>query len=352
MYLIVSSNCFLFSLNYPVGYPCRIRRIPAGDEQLSPPAGAADAGIVLQRAGVGGPAEHRQVGAHPERVPVEPKEPCQRVGDGRRGAQPLQCAEADGQAVLQSVREPQEDLHAAEEESRAPCAPQLAVHVPLQGDRGAARRVLGIEWQASGAHNQNHNELSYYQRRRQAAELGVLLNKDNLTPHQHSLLQSLSQSQSQSHSHAHSTDSSQSGASWTASCPITLWRRSSARWLARSVAPHPVYPACPPAASTRILQMQMVQAAAAAAAVAAHKRHELQMASVGGVQMTPEDDDEDEPQRPAFKTTFMSWVMATASDWATRQWTTLAKHPTSKRTAMEHSTCTTRTTITTRTTYQ
>ncbi|KAL7743227.1 hypothetical protein ACLKA6_016173 [Drosophila palustris] len=53
--------------------------------------------------------------------------------------------------------------------------------------------------------SKNHNELSYYQRRRQAAELGVLLNKDNLTPHQHSLLQSLS--------HAHSTDSSQSGAS-------------------------------------------------------------------------------------------------------------------------------------------
>ncbi|XP_034482844.1 nucleomorphin isoform X2 [Drosophila innubila] len=54
--------------------------------------------------------------------------------------------------------------------------------------------------------SKNHNELSYYQRRRQAAELGVLLNKDNLTPHQHSLLQSLQ-------SHAHSTDSSQSGAS-------------------------------------------------------------------------------------------------------------------------------------------
>lgn len=53
--------------------------------------------------------------------------------------------------------------------------------------------------------SKNHNELSYYQRRRQAAELGVLLNKDNLTPHQHSLLHSLS--------HAHSTDSSQSGAS-------------------------------------------------------------------------------------------------------------------------------------------
>ncbi|XP_060663621.1 uncharacterized protein DDB_G0271670 [Drosophila nasuta] len=54
--------------------------------------------------------------------------------------------------------------------------------------------------------SKNHNELSYYQRRRQAAELGVLLNKDNLTPHQHNLLQSLSHA-------AHSTDSSQSGAS-------------------------------------------------------------------------------------------------------------------------------------------
>jgi len=107
---------------------------PAGDEQLPPPAGATHPGVVLQCAGIGGPAEHRQVGAHPERVPVEPEEPCQRVGDGGRGAQPLQHPEADGQAVLQSVREPQEDLHAAEKESRTPCAPQLAVHVPLQGD--------------------------------------------------------------------------------------------------------------------------------------------------------------------------------------------------------------------------
>ncbi|KAH8367866.1 hypothetical protein KR084_003622, partial [Drosophila pseudotakahashii] len=156
--------------------------------------------------------------------------------------------------------------------------------------------------------SKNHNELSYYQRRRQAAELGVLLNKDNLTPHQHSLLQSLSQSQSQSHSHAHSTDSSQSGSK-----------------LERFLPNHFVEAqlnevACPVGGSAAVgsgvtglsggggvfdenpLQMH-VAAAAAAAAVAAHKRHELQMANVGGGvgQMATEDDDEDEPQRPAFK---------------------------------------------------
>ncbi|XP_070075431.1 uncharacterized protein meso18E [Drosophila takahashii] len=160
--------------------------------------------------------------------------------------------------------------------------------------------------------SKNHNELSYYQRRRQAAELGVLLNKDNLTPHQHSLLQSLSQSQS--HSHAHSTDSSQSGSK-----------------LERFLPNHFVEAqlnevACPVGGSAAVasgggggggvfdenpLQMHVAAAtaAAAAAAVAAHKRHELQMASVaggggggGGVgQMATEDDDEDEPQRPAFK---------------------------------------------------
>ncbi|EDV46747.1 uncharacterized protein LOC6550476 [Drosophila erecta] len=146
----------------------------------------------------------------------------------------------------------------------------------------------------------NHNELSYYQRRRQAAELGVLLNKDNLTPHQHSLLQSLSQSQSQSHSHAHSTDSSQSGSKLERFLPnhfveaqlneVTGPVGGSASGVSGLSAG---------GFDENPLQMQMVQAAAAA--VAAHKRHELQMASVGGVQMAPEEDDEDEPHRPAFK---------------------------------------------------
>nr|XP_016935165.1 uncharacterized protein LOC108013732 [Drosophila suzukii]XP_016935166.1 uncharacterized protein LOC108013732 [Drosophila suzukii]XP_016935168.1 uncharacterized protein LOC108013732 [Drosophila suzukii]XP_016935169.1 uncharacterized protein LOC108013732 [Drosophila suzukii]XP_016935170.1 uncharacterized protein LOC108013732 [Drosophila suzukii] len=153
--------------------------------------------------------------------------------------------------------------------------------------------------------SKNHNELSYYQRRRQAAELGVLLNKDNLTPHQHSLLQSLSQS-GQSHSHAHSTDSSQSGSKLErflpnhfveaqlneVACPVG----GSASGVSGLSGGGGVFDENP-------LQMHVAAAtaAAAAAAVAAQKRHELQMANVGGVQMTPEDDDEDESQRPAFK---------------------------------------------------
>ncbi|KMZ10696.1 uncharacterized protein Dsimw501_GD26864 [Drosophila simulans] len=148
----------------------------------------------------------------------------------------------------------------------------------------------------------NHNELSYYQRRRHAAELGVLLNKDNLTPHQHSLLQSLSQSQSQSHSHAHSTDSSQSGSKLERFLPNHFVEAQ----LSEVAGPvggsaSGVSGLSAGGFDENPLQMQMVQAAAAAAAVAAHKRHELQMATVGGVQMAPEDDDEDEPQRPAFK---------------------------------------------------
>ncbi|XP_016975739.1 uncharacterized protein LOC108042118 [Drosophila rhopaloa] len=150
--------------------------------------------------------------------------------------------------------------------------------------------------------SKNHNELSYYQRRRQAAELGVLLNKDNLTPHQHSLLQSLSQSQS--HSHAHSTDSSQSG------CKLERFLPNHFVEAQLNEVPCPVGGAGPGSGGVSglsggaydesPLQMQ-VAAAAAAAAVAAQKRHELQMACVGDVQIAHEDDDEDEHERPAFK---------------------------------------------------
>ncbi|BFG00529.1 uncharacterized protein DMAD_00500 [Drosophila madeirensis] len=150
--------------------------------------------------------------------------------------------------------------------------------------------------------SKNHNELSYYQRRRQAAELGVLLNKDNLTPHQHSLLQSLSQS------HAHSTDSSQSGAS-------KLERFLPNHFVEAQLNDVP----CPgngngltvglPAGvyddNPNPLQLQVagaVAAAAAAAAVAAQKRsHELHLSNGGCVQLPPDEDEDDEPQNAAFK---------------------------------------------------
>ncbi|KAH8304708.1 hypothetical protein KR044_003197, partial [Drosophila immigrans] len=106
--------------------------------------------------------------------------------------------------------------------------------------------------------SKNHNELSYYQRRRQAAELGVLLNKDNLTPHQHSLLQSLSHA-------AHSTDSSQSGAS-------KLERYLPNHFVETQLnEPPPVgMPGMPAAVyDDNPLQLQVAAAAAAAAAVAA-----------------------------------------------------------------------------------
>ncbi|XP_070143959.1 uncharacterized protein meso18E [Drosophila kikkawai] len=153
--------------------------------------------------------------------------------------------------------------------------------------------------------SKNHNELSYYQRRRQAAELSVLLNKDNLTPHQHSLLQSLSQSHTHPHSHAHSTDSSQSGSKVErflpnhfvetqlndVPCPSGSTTNGGVSGM-----PGGVYDENP-------LQLQVAAAAAAAAvAVAAQKRHELQMGqNAGGAQMATEEDDEDEPQRAAFK---------------------------------------------------
>ncbi|KAH8251971.1 hypothetical protein KR026_002387, partial [Drosophila bipectinata] len=145
--------------------------------------------------------------------------------------------------------------------------------------------------------SKNHNELSYYQRRRQAAELGVLLNKDNLTPHQHSLLQSLSQSHSQSH--AHSTDSSQSGASKLERYLPNHFVEAQLNDVActggvggvgGSVSgPGGVYDESP-------LQLQVAAAAAAAAAVA----QKLQMGG-GGVPLATEEDDEDEPQNAAFK---------------------------------------------------
>ncbi|XP_017066997.1 uncharacterized protein LOC108105084 [Drosophila eugracilis] len=152
--------------------------------------------------------------------------------------------------------------------------------------------------------SKNHNELSYYQRRRQAAELGVLLNKDNLTPHQHSLLQSLSQSQN--HSHAHSTDSSQSGCKLERFLPnhfveAQLNEANCSVGGSGSGVTGGVTGLSGGVFDENPLQMQVVQAAAAAAAVAAHKRHELQMASVSSVQMAPEDEDEDEPQQTAFK---------------------------------------------------
>ncbi|XP_030378704.1 uncharacterized protein LOC115627222 [Scaptodrosophila lebanonensis] len=120
----------------------------------------------------------------------------------------------------------------------------------------------------------NHNELSYYQRRRQAAELGVLLNKDNLTPHQHTLLQTLT----------HSTDSSQSGASKLERYLPNHFveaqlNEGSCNNSALNVSlPPGVYDDNP-------LQLQVAGAvaAAAAAAVAAHKRHELQMANGAGM---------------------------------------------------------------------
>ncbi|XP_043948766.1 uncharacterized protein LOC108024010 [Drosophila biarmipes] len=149
----------------------------------------------------------------------------------------------------------------------------------------------------------NHNELSYYQRRRQAAELGVLLTKDNLTPQQHSLLQSLSQS-GQSHSHAHSTDSSQSGSKLERFLPnhfVEAQLNDGACPVGGSASGLPGGGGVP---DENPFQMHVAAAtaAAAAAAVAAQKRHELQMASLGGgVPMAAEDDDEDEAQRPAFK---------------------------------------------------
>ncbi|XP_046867472.1 midnolin homolog [Drosophila willistoni] len=130
--------------------------------------------------------------------------------------------------------------------------------------------------------SKNHNELSYYQRRRQAAELGVLLNKDNLTPHQHSLLQSLS-----AQSHAHSTDSSQSGASKLERFLPNHFVETqlgggggvadtNGNGLAVGL-PAGVYDDSP-------LQLQVAGAvAAAAAAVVAQKRaHELQLNNGGG----------------------------------------------------------------------
>ncbi|XP_017055672.1 uncharacterized protein LOC108097700 isoform X2 [Drosophila ficusphila] len=139
-------------------------------------------------------------------------------------------------------------------------------------------------------------------RRRQAAELGVLLNKDNLTPHQHSLLQSLSQSHSQGHSHAHSTDSSQSGSK--------LERFLPNHFVEAQLNEVPCQVGGPGGGTGPVsgfddnpLQVQMAAAAAAAAAaaVAVQKRHELQMANVGQLVPTEEDDDGEEPQRPAFK---------------------------------------------------
>ncbi|KAH8392957.1 hypothetical protein KR200_004417, partial [Drosophila serrata] len=157
--------------------------------------------------------------------------------------------------------------------------------------------------------SKNHNELSYYQRRRQAAELSVLLNKDNLTPHQHSLLQSLSQSHTHSHphSHAHSTDSSQSGSKVERFLPnhFVETQLNDVPCPSGSAGnggvgvggmPSGVYDENP-------LQLQVAAAAAAAAvAVAAQKRHELQMGqNAGGPQIATEEDDEDDPQGAAFK---------------------------------------------------
>ncbi|EDW86294.2 uncharacterized protein Dwil_GK15888 [Drosophila willistoni] len=148
--------------------------------------------------------------------------------------------------------------------------------------------------------SKNHNELSYYQRRRQAAELGVLLNKDNLTPHQHSLLQSLS-----AQSHAHSTDSSQSGASKLERFLPNHFVETqlgggggvadtNGNGLAVGL-PAGVYDDSP-------LQLQVAGAvAAAAAAVVAQKRaHELQLNNGGGSAF-PDDEDEEEGHRAAFK---------------------------------------------------
>ncbi|XP_022219931.2 uncharacterized protein LOC111072395 [Drosophila obscura] len=149
--------------------------------------------------------------------------------------------------------------------------------------------------------SKNHNELSYYQRRRQAAELGVLLNKDNLTPHQHSLLQSLSQS------HAHSTDSSQSGASKLerflpnhfVETQLNDVPCSNGNGLTVGL-PAGVYDDNP-----NPLQLHVagaVAAAAAAAAVAAQKRsNELHLSNGGCVQLPPDEDEDDEPQNAAFK---------------------------------------------------
>lgn len=113
--------------------------------------------------------------------------------------------------------------------------------------------------------SKNHNELSYYHRRRQAAELGVLLNKDNLTPHQQNFLMS----------HAHSTDSSQSGAS-------KLERFMPNHFVETQLTEGPtvggVHGLPIGGFDDNPLQLQVAGAvAAAAAAVAAQLRHEPQL---------------------------------------------------------------------------
>lgn len=113
--------------------------------------------------------------------------------------------------------------------------------------------------------SKNHNELSYYHRRRQAAELGVLMNKD-LTPHQqHNLLMS----------HTHSTDSSQSGAS-------KLERFLPNHFVETQLTEGPTVGGVPGLPiggfDDNPLQLQVAGAvAAAAAAVAAQLRHEPQL---------------------------------------------------------------------------
>lgn len=62
-------------------------------EQLSPSACAANPGELLQCSGVGGAAEYRQVRAHTERLPIEPQESCERVGDGCGSTEPVQSEE-------------------------------------------------------------------------------------------------------------------------------------------------------------------------------------------------------------------------------------------------------------------